>query len=108
MNNRVVEYGACFVSDHSVLGIQRFDGSGLSLNEYQHRLQDSILPDVCRSLPDTAGPIDVIWKDREKLWNLEGGSRDSGEVVALTMEDRTALAHEIAGLVGGTVVSQEC
>jgi len=80
MQNRAVESGACHVAPDSVVGIQEFDGAGLSLDPYQGELQTNILPDACKAFPDTTAVIDVIWKDDHHIWNAEATSRLSRPV----------------------------
>jgi hypothetical protein len=108
MNNRLIEYGNCYIGANSALGLQRFDGRGLALDTYRRRLEDRILPDACEAFPDTAGIVDVIRKDGESVWDLEPSARDSGDVKALSMDERQALGEEITALVGGSVVVHGC
>jgi hypothetical protein len=108
MNNRLIEWGACLISGHSSFGIERFEGGGLSVGEYERRLRNAILPESCRAFSDTSGMVDVIWKDDRDIWSIEPSSRDSGDVRALPIEQRKALLGEIAGLVGGVVVVHDC
>jgi hypothetical protein len=110
MNDRLIEWAGCSLRDTSTtLGIQRFDGSGLSLAKYRHRLETLILPEACQlfgSSGDTL--VEAIWESGGSLWNVEPNSTTYEGIVPLPVKQRTALLNEITKLVGGDVVVVPC
>lgn len=109
MNNRIMESGGCMQGGSHSLVISRFNGAGLTLEEYGRRLKKFILPDACLILPgETPSLVASIWSDGPTLWYHEAGSRDSGDVRAMPIARRLTLADEITGLLGGIAVRHDC
>lgn len=109
MNNRTIEDGSCITRRNSVIGISRFSGHNLSLRTYRARLKKTILPEACRAFGDVKIPIiDVIWRDRGSIWNVEPGSRDQESIVASTAAEAQAVTRRLARQVGGTIVTHSC
>lgn len=109
MNNRLIEWAGCSLRGTSTtLGIQRFDGSGLPLSTYRHRLEAFILPEACQLAEPGDTIIEAIWRSGDSLWGAEPNSTTYEEIVPLPVKQRTALLTEITKLVGGDVIVVPC
>lgn len=64
MANRMIEWGTCRTAPNSAIGIQRFSAEDLSLDDYQARLREDLLPTACEP-GETM--MDVVWKSGADL-----------------------------------------
>jgi hypothetical protein len=109
MNNRIIEWGACQMKGtSSILGMARFDGSGLPLAKYRHWLESSILPEACQLADEGDTIVEAIWRDHGSLWNIEPSSVNYEDIVPLPATRRKALLAEITDRVDGDVVAVDC